>query len=200
MRVRQDGFTLIELMIALTMAAILLMVAVPGFRDTVKRNAIESMVTRLKSALTQAKTEALSRGYTVSICSSDDGSSCGSDWSIGWIVFVDNGAGASGSVNNAGNGDREVDEAIISYQNISDESKITALDAGGAITSLSFNRLGYLGSDSASTFVVCSPDAEVEFARGIVLLISGQLAHSRDSAGDSDTVHEDTSGSNFTCT
>ncbi len=198
MRVRQDGFTLIELMIALAMAAILLMVAVPNFRETVKRNAIESMVTRLKSALTQAKTEAIARGHTVAICGSANGSACSgsSDWSSGWIIFVDDGSGGG----TAGDGARHADETLVSYQNIDDQSDIKAKDTGGTITSLSFNGRGYLGSDNASTLVVCGPDADVAYARGIVLLISGRAAHSRDSAGDSDTTHEDVSGSNLTCT
>ncbi len=87
------GFTLIELMITLAVAAILLTVAVPGFRTAIQNNRVTTQSNDVLTALTLARSEALKRGIQVSVCSSNDQTDCdgapGTDWANGWIVFVD---------------------------------------------------------------------------------------------------------------
>ncbi|HEY4066675.1 MAG TPA: Tfp pilus assembly protein FimT/FimU [Burkholderiaceae bacterium] len=94
---RRAGFTLIELLVVIAIAAILTMIAIPGFTDMIQRNRVSGEVNSFVGDLQYARSEAIKTGQTVSICPSSDGSSClGTNaWQSGWIVFTDvNGNGA----------------------------------------------------------------------------------------------------------
>ncbi len=85
------GFTLLELMVTVAIAAIVLTLGVPSFRDLVQNNRAATQVNALVTALSLARSEAVRRGQHVSICPSTDQETCtgGDDWDDGWIVFVD---------------------------------------------------------------------------------------------------------------
>ena len=83
----EKGFTLVELMVTLTVAVILLALAVPAFNDFVQANRISAQANELVTAINLARDEALKRRQTVSICNSNDGATCSGTWVDGWIVF-----------------------------------------------------------------------------------------------------------------
>jgi len=87
----QRGFTLIEIMFAITIFAILMAVAVPSFLETVRNNRLVTQNNEFISALNIARSEALKRSSPVSICSSADQTACSGslDWTTGYIVFDD---------------------------------------------------------------------------------------------------------------
>ncbi|MBK8535774.1 MAG: GspH/FimT family pseudopilin [Candidatus Competibacteraceae bacterium] len=88
---RQRGFTLIELIITVAIAAILLAIGVPSFQEMMRNNRVAAHTNDLLSSLNLARSEAIKRGVRVSLCKSSDGLSCATtgDWTQGWIVFVD---------------------------------------------------------------------------------------------------------------
>ena len=88
---RPKGFTLVELMAALAVAAILAAVAVPGMTLAWQRANTLQALHATTSSLALARSLAVSRGHPVTLCPSHDGTSCsgGQDWSRGWIVFLD---------------------------------------------------------------------------------------------------------------
>lgn len=88
------GFTLIELMITLAVAAIALVVAIPSFNQTMRNNSSSALGSELASALNFARSEAVKRAKRVSICASNDGATClaANNWEKGWLVFIDNAA------------------------------------------------------------------------------------------------------------
>ena len=78
------GFTLIELMVTLAIAAILLMVAIPSM-TTYKRNAeLTSATNTLLGSINAARGEAMKRGMNAMVVPTNNGT----DWNAGWIVFV----------------------------------------------------------------------------------------------------------------
>jgi len=88
---RAAGFSVFELMIVLLLIAILLALATPSFREFTRSNQVTSTNNDLVTALNLARSEALRRSKGVTVCSSANGTSCGStaDWASGWIVFED---------------------------------------------------------------------------------------------------------------
>ena len=87
----QIGFTLIELMVTLAVAAIVLTTAVPGFRQMIQSNKVATDINAFVSALHLARSEAVKRGKPVTVCKSNNSASCAAanGWEQGWIVFVD---------------------------------------------------------------------------------------------------------------
>ena len=85
------GFTLVELMVTLTIAAILLTMAVPSFSEFVKNNRLVTQTNDLVTTLNLARSEAIKRGDRVTVCKSSDQLSCSGSgsWDQGWIVFAD---------------------------------------------------------------------------------------------------------------
>jgi type IV fimbrial biogenesis protein FimT len=87
------GFTIIELMIGITLVAILFGLAVPSFREFTRGNRVTAAQNDLVTSLNLARSEALRRNRAVSVCASSDGATCASasDWELGWIAFTDRG-------------------------------------------------------------------------------------------------------------
>jgi type IV fimbrial biogenesis protein FimT len=92
----RNGFTLIELIVTISVAAILLALAVPSFQSLMISNRITAQTNDLVSDLAFARSEAIKRGATVTVCYANTATSCGAgtDWTQGWMVFVD--AGTAG--------------------------------------------------------------------------------------------------------
>lgn len=86
----RTGFTLIELMVTIAVAAVLLTLAAPSFMDTIRRNSATTQANELLAALHVARSEAVMRGREVAICprASQASNSCGgaTDWINGWVV------------------------------------------------------------------------------------------------------------------
>lgn len=82
---RYKGFTLIELMVTILIAAILMMIAVPSFRNYQANQQVRSTAQGLVLALDIARSEAIKRGTGVTAIVAPVS---GTDWSSGWTVSV----------------------------------------------------------------------------------------------------------------
>lgn len=87
----ERGFTLIELMITLTVVAILLTVGAPSFNTFVKDNRITTQANLIAIDLHMARSAAVKYQRDAQVCISTNASSCtsGTDWGHGWILWVD---------------------------------------------------------------------------------------------------------------
>lgn len=89
---RQGGFTLLEMMVTTTVAAVLAAIAVPGFRGLLLDSARTATVNELVIALTQARGEAQKQGRVAVVCPLDaTAQTCApaaANWSNGWLVYV----------------------------------------------------------------------------------------------------------------
>lgn len=80
------GFTLVELMITLTIAGILLTVGVPSFQSMIRNNRTATNANNLVTALNLARSEAIKRGVQVVV---QRKGAISRNWDSGWEVFTD---------------------------------------------------------------------------------------------------------------
>jgi len=90
-RRRQHGFTLVEAMITLAIAAILFAWAVPSLNDFIVRNRMSTEVNYFVASLYLARSESVKRLQDVALCPTPNGTVCAAstDWHQGWMVFTD---------------------------------------------------------------------------------------------------------------
>ncbi|MDO8437169.1 MAG: GspH/FimT family pseudopilin [Nitrosomonadaceae bacterium] len=165
------GFALTELMVTLSVSAILLAVSVPAFNQAMVSNRLTAYANDMFATLALARSEAIKRNRRVVLCkSSDDGQTCAAmgGWEQGWIVFVD--------LDNDAN---RVASELIVY-------KIPALPNGYALNGntsissyVSYDPQGMTklasGAFQAGTFTLCPPaPAASGHGRKIVISASGR--------------------------
>lgn len=89
------GMTLVELLVTLAIAAILLSLAAPSMASFIQSTRLRGAANELASTLMYARSEAIKRGQSVTVCKSDNPNavnpSCSTSatWQQGWLVFVD---------------------------------------------------------------------------------------------------------------
>ena len=134
------GFTMIELMITLSILGILTAVAAPSFTSMVNNNRITEATNRMTASIQLIRSEAVKRNSPVSIRSNTT-----SQWNEGWRMYVGNLTG-SDNVNSA---------PLI---RVFDPSKalITITGNSAAGMWLSFHANGMLNETSNAIFYICN--------------------------------------------
>lgn len=142
------GFTLMELMMTLAIAAILVTVAVPSFRTFIQNSKLTKQVNLLAASVATARGEAAKRGARVVLCQSNNSTAATPDcdgtagtWSNGWVVFVDS--------NNNLTVDVPADVLAVFHA----EQGVDMLTDVG--TTLAFNSDGSTTAGDAVSFAVC---------------------------------------------
>ncbi len=84
------GFTLVEAMMAITVMAILMAIAVPSFKDASLSSQLRASASDLAASAYLARSEALKRNAVVTLCMSSDGENCAASggWQQGWVVRI----------------------------------------------------------------------------------------------------------------
>ncbi len=85
------GFTLIELMVTISVVAILATIAIPSFQNFIRQTRVTTQATDFITVLNYARSEAIKQNRAVTVCKSTDLATCavGGSWAQGWIAFVD---------------------------------------------------------------------------------------------------------------
>ena len=92
---RQRGFNLLELMFAVTIAGIALGIGIPSLTQFVANNRVAGAANDLLTSIHVARTEAVKRRASVTLCASSDWQTADPDCDLagggptGWIVFAD---------------------------------------------------------------------------------------------------------------
>ena len=145
------GYTLLELMVTLAIAAILLSVAIPNFTAIIVSNRLTTYANELMTALSFARSEAIKRAIQVTV--RNKGTS--QHWESGWIVFVD--IDASNTFNDDGDATLcEVGEDCLlrTYDALPSDYTITTGNSPYKDFA-SYTSSGYSKSDVSDTFRIC---------------------------------------------
>lgn len=149
-KTRPRGVTLIELMVTISVLAILLGIAAPGLTQFLVSSRLTSQVNELVGDISHARNEAGTRGKNVSICIAASSTTCatsGTNWEAGRIIFVD--SNSDGVMTDPGD--------KIKY--------VPALDGGSTLNTASFSNdhyitfrpFGGLTSAVGGSFKLCAP-------------------------------------------
>jgi type IV fimbrial biogenesis protein FimT len=168
-KTRSRGFTVIEVLAVMAIAAILVGVGAPAMTATLRSVELSSATNDLMGSLLLARSEAVKRKGRVVLCKSPDGASCAQagGWQQGWIVFHD--------ANN--NGLREAGEVLIVQQEaLSTNLRLTGNVNVANYVSFAPNGATKLvgGNFQAGTLTVCNQSLEAEEARQIVVNAVGR--------------------------
>jgi type IV fimbrial biogenesis protein FimT len=185
---RQLGFTLMELMVTISIVAIMATIAVPSFIEMIRNGRMASQTNDLVLALTYAKSEAVKRNALVKVLKiADATTTCGgggsnTGWSNGWTVFID--SDDDNFIDNT-------EETLRVWPAL--EGTTLCFNAGASVE---FRNTGGLKSGSG-TFRLCDSRGAIE-ARGVTIsMLVGRIRRTTDS--NSDSIEEDGSGNNLTC-
>ena len=91
MKSAAKGFTLLELLVTLTVLAIALGIGFPTLASVIERTRVTNTYHLLTASLMSARTAAITRAEPITVCPSRDGRHCRDDqvWEDGWIIFAD---------------------------------------------------------------------------------------------------------------
>jgi type IV fimbrial biogenesis protein FimT len=198
--IKNKGFTLIELIMTMAIAAIVLTIGVPSFQQTIQTNRKATQVNQLLHSLNVARSQAVTLGYPVSACKSADGSTCGGTgvkWKDGWIIFLDDDMDADHSESTDGNGSLNTNEEILEVvEGLADGYTLKSSNFSGSLT---YQPAGYiLDSNKIKTsgyFVICL-DNDINGAGAVFINIAGKARSGRDL--DHNQIPEDIDGTNIT--
>lgn len=82
------GFSLVELMVTVAVLGIVAAIAAPSFANMIRHNQLVSSSNEMIAALQLARTEAVSRRVTATVCPSIDGEKCSDAVGSEWIVLA----------------------------------------------------------------------------------------------------------------
>lgn len=184
MKYRSRGFTLMELMLVLTIAGVILALAAPTFGEFRRNNRLVAVANDMLGTTQTARTEAIKRQVPVSVCPSGNpgatAAACNTTQAFnGWIAFVD---ANSNCVRDAGEVIIRVGHAI--------DSTLTSNSNGNCI---SFAGTGFrqniVGRTTASNTVFCDSrgyefqtGTTLSAARGIDIAAAGRARITRNKA------------------
>jgi type IV fimbrial biogenesis protein FimT len=186
------GFSLIELMVTITVLAVLSAIALPSFRSLMRRNNVATQVNGLLADLQFARSEAISTRSLVSLCprgltATAADKTCGSSsktFDTGWLVYT---ATASGTVFDS----TKVGQELL---HVAAPPDTVSIHADSAVIP-TFNARGELVGGLDRIFLICSKPSpgQVEVGESttaipgkrITMAASGRASASNLGVGDS---------------
>jgi len=177
------GFTMVELIVAIAVVAILTTLAAPSFIKLIQSNSMSSVVNTFLADMRYARSEAIRRGGNVVLCRSSNAettATCGTGstvgWESGWIIFHD--LNGSGTRTASGSGK----EPLLRVQG--PITSVNTISESGAATTFKFNAMGRLSlSSSTSIQFGSNPPFATEAQRIVCVNLGGRARIALDSDG-----------------
>ena len=165
----KSGFTLIELMAVVAVLSVTALIAVPSMQQAIHSNQLRTEISRILAAIKLARSEAISRNTTVSMCPSSFVSTgtaaCSRNYADGWIVFTNRDRDRVV--------DRDSDEIIRVFEGLPGGYSLT----NKAGTTAAFEVISYRPDGSSRrnrTLMLCSPYGSTIRSWSIVMNVVGR--------------------------
>jgi len=152
MQKKMSGFTLIELMVTITVAAILLTIGIPSLVSLYEGMRVNNNITKIHDIMVFARNQAISYGATVNVCPYASATSCGTstDWSKGIRVYIG------------------TDKELRAIDGFHSSDKIE-----GSVNSLTFTSDGL---SSGGTLIYC-PAGKAAESKGVIVNVGGIISY-----------------------
>lgn len=152
---RQGGFSLLELMVTVSVLAILAGFAYPSLRDFLRRNRAIADSNAIMADLQYARGQAAATRSYISVCpratTTDNSCATNGSYDKGWVVYSASSPGVAYAATSAGAADALQRQA----PDMSSAASMRA-SSGGVLT---FNSRGELLSSADVTFITCAKQA-----------------------------------------
>jgi type IV fimbrial biogenesis protein FimT len=168
MKRTQHGLSMIELVVVMSIVGILMAIGTPSYRYVTTANRISGEINGLLGDFQFARAEAIREGQTVSVCATNDGTTCSgtATWSKGWLVFSD--TSTLGSIDGT--------DQILRVQKALSGGDTLVADAAnyGAIT---FNREGFAQGMPGQVYLKLHNSTSVnQFTRCLAITVVGAFS------------------------
>lgn len=153
------GFTLVELMVTIAIAALLLSIGVPSFTAMYEATRSANEIQKINDLFAFARNQAVNYGATVTVCPYAV-PPCGNDWSKGFSVYIEK------------NGSKKVLKVIDGFN-----SKDTISLTGPTDKTVNFTSDGLV---STETSIIYCPSGESDGSKSIKISTSGLIKEGSD--------------------
>jgi len=163
-----NGFTFIELMIVMTMVAVMAAIALPNIGQFIANNRLKSQMYSMLESINIARSEAVKRKVKTVMCRTTNFTACGgtaNTWTTGWIVY------AKGDTADAYN---SATDTIIGIGNAAD-STVTVMSNGSGDAYLVYKPDGTLDETSQIIYAICDVRGE-SYGKQISIKLVGRAA------------------------
>jgi type IV fimbrial biogenesis protein FimT len=178
---QQKGVTLVELMITVSIVAIILAFVGPSIQNILIKNRIVAEINEISSLIQYARHHAIDEQAQVVVCPSTDYAICSTDWNDPKIVFIDD-------------DDDEIrgaaEELLVSISATTETSLMT-----NTTDIIKFAQTGE--ANESTEILLCHKDGEAKYARSLSVTLQGRVKMSTDS--DKNGINENAAGTELSC-
>ena len=162
----------LELITGIIILLLIVVIGITSLKQMITNSQIATASNTLIGSLNLARSEAMARNKSITICPTDDGISCGNQWENGWLIFIDN--GTAGFVD-------EEDTILKVISNVP--------------PSISFSSSkNYIKFDPKGNYVSCKPcemDGHTSWMKTLVeLLLPGKAAYANENSTGSAVIDQ----------
>jgi len=186
LRPRPDqGFTLVELMVTLSLVVVLVLMAVPSMTTIIQNNRLAAAANEMLLSLNLARGAAVEHGANAAVCLSGGCESDSGEWELGWIVFVDgdNDRSLSATPDANGNGLWDMGEDLLLSSQGPLDGGLTLRGNSSVDSMIRYNPEGIIAG-VGGTLILCDSSQELGSARRIIVNNTGR-ARVETGSGDS---------------
>ncbi|RMF18737.1 MAG: prepilin-type N-terminal cleavage/methylation domain-containing protein [Gammaproteobacteria bacterium] len=166
----ERGFTLVELLVTITLLALLLALAVPGLSGMAERQASDSTQANIRRLLSAGREAAIQQNAVTTVCPSRDGSQCSGNWQDTWLVFSDP------------NGNRTVDSGEAILLRWQPDARVRFVSRPATLQAIQWSPSG-ITAGTFGSLIWCAGGAK-QTLRQVSVTLQGRIRAIQDTDGD----------------